>query len=147
MSGRVTLYVKAGCPYCAAQRRALTSRGVAFTEVDVAARPEVIPELLKLTKGFRLSRHNLYRQSISTLLRARAYAFRDRRAKKREFRSLWIIRINAACRMRGLRYSEFMHGLQLATIMLDRKALSEIAIHDPATFDKLVEIARNAIKK
>jgi large subunit ribosomal protein L20 len=101
----------------------------------------------KLTKGFRLSRHNLYRQSISTLLRARAYAFRDRRAKKREYRSLWIIRINAACRMRGLRYSEFMHGLQLATIMLDRKSLSEIAIHDPAAFDQLVEIAKRAIKK
>jgi large subunit ribosomal protein L20 len=101
----------------------------------------------KLTKGFRLSRHNLYRQSISTLLRARAYAFRDRRAKKREYRSLWIIRINAACRMRGLRYSEFMHGLQLATIMLDRKSLSEIAIHDPAAFDQLVAIAKKAIQK
>ena len=94
----------------------------------------------KLTKGFRLSRHNLYRQSIVTLIRARAFAFRDRRAKKRQFRRLWIIRINAACRMRGLRYSEFIHGLQLAMIALDRKSLSEVAIHDPATFDKLVEI-------
>ena len=99
----------------------------------------------KLTKGFRLSRHNLYRQSIVTLIRARAFAFRDRRAKKRQFRRLWIIRINAACRMRGLRYSEFIHGLQLAMIALDRKSLSEVAIHDPATFDKLVEIARQAI--
>lgn len=95
----------------------------------------------KLTKGFRLSRHNLYRQAISTLLRARAYAFRDRRVKKRQFRRLWIVRINAACRMRGITYSRFMHGLQLANIMLDRKSLSETAIHDPATFDKLVEIA------
>ncbi len=101
----------------------------------------------KLCKGFRLSRHNLYRQSISTLLRARAYAFRDRRVKKREFRSLWIIRINAACRMRGLRYSEFIHGLQLATVMLDRKSLSEIAIHDPAAFDQLVELAKKSIQK
>ena len=101
----------------------------------------------KLTKGFRLSRHNLYRQSISTLLRARAYAFRDRRAKKREFRKLWIIRINAACRMRGLRYSEFIHGLQLAMVSLDRKSLAEIAIHDPAAFDQLVDIAKKAIKK
>jgi large subunit ribosomal protein L20 len=101
----------------------------------------------KLTKGFRLSRHNLYRQSISTLLRARAYAFRDRRVKKREFRSLWIVRINAACRMRGLRYSEFIHGLQLSMVMLDRKSLSEIAIHDPAAFDQLVELAKKAIKK
>src|SRR5918911_935883 len=96
----------------------------------------------KLTKGFRLGRHNLYRQSIATLIRARAFAFRDRRVKKREFRKLWIIRINAACRMRGMRYSEFMHGLQLALVALDRKSLSEVAIHDPATFDKLVELAK-----
>jgi large subunit ribosomal protein L20 len=99
----------------------------------------------KLTKGFRLSRHNLFRQAIVTLVRARAFAFRDRRAKKRQFRRLWIVRINAACRMRGMRYSEFMHGLQLAMVALDRKSLSEVAIHDPATFDKLVEIARRAI--
>jgi large subunit ribosomal protein L20 len=101
----------------------------------------------KLTKGFRLSRHNLYRQAIVTLIRSRVFAYRDRRARKREFRRLWIIRINAACRMRGLRYSEFMHGLQLAMIALDRKALSEIAIHDPATFDKLVSIAREKLPK
>ena len=96
----------------------------------------------KLTKGFRLSRHNLFRQSISTLLRARAFAFRDRRAKKRTFRRLWIVRINAAARMRGLRYSEFIAGLQRALIALDRKSLSEIAIHDPKAFDQLVEIAK-----
>jgi large subunit ribosomal protein L20 len=99
----------------------------------------------KLTKGFRLSRHNLYRQSIVTLIRARKFAFRDRRAKKRHFRRLWIVRINAACRMRDMRYSEFIHGLQLAMVELDRKSLSEIAIHDPATFDKLVEIARKSV--
>jgi large subunit ribosomal protein L20 len=99
----------------------------------------------KLTKGFRLSRHNLYRQAIVTLIRARAYAFRDRRVRKRQFRRLWIIRINAACRMRGLRYSEFIHGLQLAMISLDRKSLSEIAIHDPATFDKIVEIVKSKL--
>ena len=98
--------------------------------------------LRKLTKGFRLSRHNLFRQSHTTLIRARAFAFRDRRVKKREFRKLWIIRINAACRMRGLRYSEFIAGLQRAFCQLDRKSLSEIAIHDPATFDTLVELAR-----
>ena len=96
----------------------------------------------KLTKGYRLSRHNLYRQAIVTLIRARAFAFRDRRVKKRQFRRLWIIRVNAACRMRGLRYSEFISGLQRALIALDRKSLSEIAIHDPATFDVLVELAR-----
>jgi large subunit ribosomal protein L20 len=99
----------------------------------------------KLTKGFRLSRHNLYRQSIVTLIRARVFAFRDRKAKKRQFRRLWIVRINAACRMRDMRYSEFMHGLQLSMVALDRKSLSEIAIHDPATFDELVEIAKAAV--
>ena len=99
----------------------------------------------KLTKGFRAGRHNLYRQSRVTLVRARTFAFRDRRAKKRMFRRLWIVRVNAACRMRGMRYSEFMHGLQLAMVALDRKALSEIAIHDPGTFDKIVEISRKAI--
>src|SRR5437879_11446614 len=101
----------------------------------------------KLTKGFRAGRHRLYRQSIVTLIRARKYAFRDRRVKKRQFRRLWIVRINAACRMRGLRYSEFIHGLQLANVALDRKSLSETAIHDPAAFDKLVELARKHLPK
>ena len=101
----------------------------------------------KLTKGFRLSRHNLYRQAIVTLIRSRKFAFRDRKAKKREYRRLWIVRINAACRMRGLRYSEFMHGLQLANVALDRKSLLEIAIHDPGTFDKLVELAKKHLPK
>lgn len=96
----------------------------------------------KLTKGFRLSRHNLYRQAIVTLIRARKFAFRDRRVRKREFRRLWIARINAACRMRGFRYSLFICGLQGANVMLDRKSLSEIAIHDPDTFTKLVELAK-----
>jgi large subunit ribosomal protein L20 len=99
----------------------------------------------KLTKGFRLGRHNLYKQASITLIRSRVFAFRDRKAKKRQFRRLWIIRINAACRMRDLRYSEFMHGLQRALVALDRKSLSELAIHDPATFDKLVEIAKAAL--
>ncbi len=96
----------------------------------------------KLTKGFRLSRHNLYRQAICTLIRARAFAFRDRKQKKRQYRRLWIVRINAACRMRGLRYSEFIAGLQRALVALDRKSLSELAIHDPAAFDQLVELAK-----
>ena len=103
--------------------------------------------LLKLTKGFRLSRHNLIRQSRVTLMRAGVFAFRDRRVRKRLFRRLWIVRINAACRMRGMRYSEFMYGLQLAMVALDRKSLSETAIHDPATFDKLVELARANLPK
>ena len=96
----------------------------------------------KLAKGFRLSRHNLYRQAIVTLIRGRKYAYRDRRVRKRQFRRLWIIRINAACRARGMRYSQFIAGLINAQVMLDRKSLSEVAIHDPDTFTKLVEIAR-----
>jgi len=96
----------------------------------------------RLTKGFRLSRHNLYRQSLVTLIRARVYAFRDRRVRKRMFRRLWIVRISAACRMRGMRYSEFINGLQRGLVELDRKMLSEIAIHDPDTFTKIVEFAR-----
>ncbi len=99
----------------------------------------------KLTKGFRASRHNLFRMAIVSLIRSRVYAFRDRKAKKRQYRRLWIVRVNAACRMRDMRYSEFIHGLQLSFISLDRKSLSEIAIHDPGTFDKLVEIAKKAV--
>src|SRR5216684_9029713 len=97
----------------------------------------------KLTKGFRLSRHHLYRQSLVTLIRGRVYAFRDRRVRKRQFRRLWIIRINAACRARGLRYSQLIHGLQKGQSELNRQTLSEIAIHDPAGFDKIVEFAKN----
>src|SRR6201997_4679338 len=96
----------------------------------------------KLTKGFRAGRHRLYRQSIVTLIRARVYAFRDRRVRKRQFRRLWIIRINAACRMRGMRYSEFIAGLQRARVALDRKPLADLAVNAPATFTKVVELAR-----
>src|SRR5205823_10890280 len=85
---------------------------------------------LRLTKGFRAGRHNLYRQSLVTLIRGRVYAFRDRRVRKREFRRLWIVRISAACRMRGMRYSLLITGLQHALCELDRKTLAEIAIHD-----------------
>ena len=96
----------------------------------------------KLTKGFCMSRHHLYRQSAVTLIRAGVYAFRDRRVRKRLFRRLWIVRINAACRMRGLRYGEFINGLQLALVELDRKTLADLAVADPDTFTKIVELAR-----
>ena len=96
----------------------------------------------RLTKGFRLSRHHLYRQAVVTLIRARVYALRDRRVRKREFRRLWIVRINAACRMRGLRYGQFIAGLQRAQVELNRKTLANLAIHDPDTFTKLVELAK-----
>ena len=96
----------------------------------------------RLCKGYRAGRHNLYRQAIVTLIRGRKFAFRDRRARKRQFRRLWIIRINAACRMRGTRYSELIAGLQRAQCEIDRKSLSQIAIHDPETFTQLVELAK-----
>lgn len=96
----------------------------------------------RLTKGFRLSRHHLYRQAVVTLIRARVYAFRDRRVRKREFRRLWIVRINAACRMRGLRYGQFIAGLLRAQVELNRKTLADLAVHDPDTFTKLVELAK-----
>src|SRR5213080_2554187 len=99
----------------------------------------------KLCKGFRLSRHNLYRQAIVTLIRSRVYAFRDRRVRKREFRRLWIVRISAACRMRGLRYSQLIHGMQKANVMLNRQSLAEIAIHDPQGFDRVVELVKGQL--
>jgi large subunit ribosomal protein L20 len=99
----------------------------------------------KLTKGFRRGRHNLYRQSIVTLIRARRYAFRDRRVRKREFRRLWIVRINAACRMRGIRYGQFMNALAQLDVGLNRKSLAEIAVRDPGGFDKIVELAKKVI--
>jgi large subunit ribosomal protein L20 len=96
----------------------------------------------RLTKGFRLSRHNLYRQSMVTLIRSRVYAFRDRRVRKRDFRRLWIVRINAACRMRGLRYSQLIAGLQRAQVILDRKTLADLAVREPDTFSKVVDLAK-----
>jgi large subunit ribosomal protein L20 len=81
----------------------------------------------------------MLRSVKETLVRAGVYAFRDRRVRKRDFRRLWIIRINAAVRERGLRYSEFIHGLQMTGLELDRKTLSEMAIHDPTAFDAVVE--------
>ena len=101
--------------------------------------------LRKLTKGFRLGRHHLYRQAAVAIIRARVYAYRDRRVRKREFRKLWIVRINAACRMRGLRYSELIHGLQLAQVALDRKTLADLAVHDPDAFTQIVELARSQL--
>src|SRR5688572_31567004 len=85
--------------------------------------------LRKLTKGFRAGRHHLYRQAVVTLMRARVFAYRDRRARKRDFRRLWIARVSAACRMRGSRYSELIAGLQQAMVAINRKMLAEIAIH------------------
>jgi large subunit ribosomal protein L20 len=103
--------------------------------------------LRRLTKGFCMSRHNLYRQALVTLIRGRLYAFRDRRVRKRNFRRLWIVRINAACRMRGMRYSQLIAGLQRAQVILDRKTLADVAVHDPETFTKIVDLAKQHLTK
>ncbi|HIA19615.1 MAG TPA: 50S ribosomal protein L20 [Planctomycetaceae bacterium] len=107
-----------------------------------AARNKAKRRLFKRAKGYRGGRGNLLRTVKETLVRAEVYAYRDRRVRKRDFRRLWIIRINAAVRQHGLRYSEFIHGLNKAGIELDRKMLSEMAIHDPAGFDMVVEQAK-----
>ena len=110
-----------------------------------SARNRAKNRLFKKTKGYVGGRGTLLRTAKETLVRAEAYAFRDRRARKRDFRKLWIIRINAAVRERGLRYSELIHGLKKANIALDRKMLSEMAIEDPAAFDVVVEKVREAL--
>ena len=110
-----------------------------------AARAQAKRRLFKKVKGFVGGRGRLLRTAKESLVRAGVYAFRDRRNRKREFRALWIIRINAACRMRGLRYSEFIHGLQLAKIELDRKTLAEMAVADPTSFDGVVEQVKSAL--
>lgn len=110
-----------------------------------AARRRAKKRLFKRAKGFRGGRGKLLRTVKETVLRADVFATRDRRARKREFRKLWIIRINAACRMRGLRYSQFISGLKKANIILDRKMLADVAVSDPTAFDKIVEAAKAAL--
>ncbi|MBW3542566.1 MAG: 50S ribosomal protein L20 [Planctomycetes bacterium] len=100
--------------------------------------------LFKEARGNRGGRSKLLRTVKETLIRSRACAYRDRRRRKRDFRKLWIVRLSAACRERGLRYSEFIHGLTLAGIELNRKMLSELAIHNPAIFDEVVAMVKDA---
>ncbi|HEY4433744.1 MAG TPA: 50S ribosomal protein L20 [Candidatus Cybelea sp.] len=104
-------------------------------------------KVMKLVKGFRAARRRNYRVANEALLKSLAYAFRDRRVRKRDFRSLWISRINAAVRREGLSYSVFMHGLKKSGVSLNRKALSELAISDEKAFGKLLSIARQASQK
>ena len=106
-----------------------------------AASRQAKRRIFRLVKGYWGKRKNLLRTAKVAILRARKYAFRDRRNRRREFRKLWIIRINAACRQRGIRYSEFIHGLTTAGVEIDRKMLSHLAIVDPQAFDQLVKIA------
>ena len=110
-----------------------------------AARNQAKKRLFKRAKGYRGGRGTLIRSVKETLIRSGVYAFRDRRARKREFRRLWIIRINAACRQHGLRYSELINGLLKANIELDRKTLAEMAVSDPAAFEAVVKQAQQAL--
>jgi large subunit ribosomal protein L20 len=100
---------------------------------------------LKRVSGHRAMAGHTWRLATEALRRAEVYARRDRRQRKREFRSLWIVRLSAACRQRGLRYSEFLHGCQKAHIGLNRKMLSEIAIADPQGFDAIAQEAKAAL--
>ena len=110
-----------------------------------AARNRAKKRLFQKTKGYWGGRGRLLRTAKETLVRAGAYAFRDRRARKREFRKLWIVRINAGARENGLSYNQFIHGLKLAEIELDRKVLAELAVSDPAFFTSLADKARAAL--
>jgi large subunit ribosomal protein L20 len=99
---------------------------------------------LDRTKGYRGQAHSSYKRAKEALLKADSYAYRDRRNRKRDFRRLWITRINAAARREGMTYGSFMHGLKLAGVELDRKVLADIAVRDPETFRRFAETAREA---
>lgn len=101
-------------------------------------------KIMKMAKGFRGGRRRMYRSAREAVERSLAFAYRDRKVRKREFRSLWIIRINAAVRPLGISYSRFINCTKKAGIMLDRKVLADLAIYDPEGFARVVEVARQA---
>ena len=105
-------------------------------------RKKYVKKVLKRAKGFVSGRRKMIRSVMETVERAEAYATRDRRTRKREFRSLWIIRLTAAVKAQGMNYSSFMNGLKKAGVTMDRKMLAEIAVRDEAAFSKLVETAK-----
>ena len=111
-----------------------------------AARRQAKKRLFKDVKGNYAGRGNHLKHATETRIRGRAFSYRDRRLKKRDYRALWIVRVTAACRMRDISYSQFIHGLTVANVGLNRKSLSELAIHNPEVFDALVQIARDAVK-
>ncbi len=102
-------------------------------------------KVLKLAKGYRGARSKQYRVAKQSVMRAQSTSFEGRKQRKRQFRRLWVARINAAARINGLSYSKFMHGLKLANIDINRKILSEMAIHDAEGFASLVELAKTQI--
>lgn len=101
--------------------------------------------ILKQAKGYRGQKSNVYRRAKEQVYKSLQYTYRDRRNRKREFRRLWIQRVNAAARLNGLSYNRFMHGLKLAGIELDRKILAELAVNEPATFAALAKTAAGAL--
>ncbi|EOS7841361.1 50S ribosomal protein L20 [Enterococcus hirae] len=103
--------------------------------------------MLKLAKGYYGSKHTLFKTAKEQVMNSYNYAYRDRRQKKRDFRKLWIARINAAARMNGLSYSKLMHGLKLAEIDINRKMLADLAVHDAAAFTELADQAKDALAK
>lgn len=111
------------------------------------ARHKAHKRLFREAKGQRGGRKNQIRLVKETIVRNRCFAFRDRRVRKRDFRSLWITRINAACQIRGIAYSRFIHGLDLAGVKLNRKMLSELAIHQPLVFEEILSAAKEALAK
>lgn len=104
-------------------------------------------KILSLAKGFMLTKSKLYRQAKESIQRALKFAYVGRKLKKRDFRSLWIVRIGAATKAQGLSYSRFMYGLKLSNITLDRKMLADLALNDSATFTELISTAKNALQK
>ena len=102
-------------------------------------------KVLRRAKGYYLAKSKLYRIAREQVRRSLQFAYRDRRARKRDFRRLWIVRINAAARQHDMSYSRLIHGLKAAGVELDRKTLAEIAVHDPAAFGQVVEAAKAAV--
>lgn len=111
-----------------------------------SARTKARKRLLKQARGYFGTNSRHWYRARNAVIRGRVYAFRDRRYRKRDYRALWIVRVTAACEMRGTRYSRFMNGVKLAGVNLNRKMLAEIAIHDPKLFDKLVELSNKHAK-
>lgn len=101
--------------------------------------------VLKLAKGYYGSKHTLYKTAHEQVMRSLQYAFRDRKARKRDFRKLWIQRINAACQLNGLKYSQFINGLSQSDVVINRKMLAEMAVNDAEGFAKLVEVAKKGL--
>ncbi len=112
-----------------------------------AARHRRKVRLFKVAKGYRGGRSKLFKTATDAVTRAGVYAYRDRRQRRRHFRALWVVRLSAACKERDLAYSRFIYGLHAAKVVLNRKMLSELAIHDPEAFNAIFELAKQHASK